>query len=33
VEASTFQQGDIGHFVVTADAIDTLDTLMEPAAE
>ena len=31
--SSTFQQGDIAHFVVTSDSIDKLDGLMEPAAE
>jgi trk system potassium uptake protein TrkA len=30
---STFQEGDIAHFIVHKDATDTFDTLMEPAAE
>jgi trk system potassium uptake protein len=33
VEGSTFQQGDIAHFIVTFDAISRLDVLMEPLAE
>jgi Trk K+ transport system NAD-binding subunit len=32
-EASTFQQGDIAHFVLTSEAIAKLDVLMEPVAE
>jgi trk system potassium uptake protein len=31
--ASTFQEGDVAHFVVSRDALDKLDTLMQPAAE
>lgn len=30
---STFQEGDIAHFIVHKDATDTFDTLMEPVAE
>lgn len=30
---STFQEGDIAHFIVHKDATDTFDTLMEPAAQ
>jgi trk system potassium uptake protein TrkA len=33
VENSTFQQGDVAHFVVTQDAMDKLDVLMQPVAE
>ncbi len=32
-ETSTFQQGDIAHFVATSEALGNLDVLMEPAAE
>jgi trk system potassium uptake protein TrkA len=32
-DKSTFQQGDIAHFIVHKDAIDTFETLMEPVAE
>ena len=32
-QTSTFQQSDIAHFVLTAEAIAKLDALMEPAAE
>jgi trk system potassium uptake protein TrkA len=32
-ETSTFQQGDIAHFVVTSEAIAKLDLLMEPTPE
>ena len=30
---STFQNGDVAHFVVQKDAVDMFDTLMEPVAE
>jgi Trk K+ transport system NAD-binding subunit len=30
---STFQDGDVAHFVVQKDAIEMFDTLMEPVAE
>jgi trk system potassium uptake protein len=30
---STFQEGDIAHFIVHRDATDTFDALLEPAAE
>ena len=30
---STFQEGDVAHFVVSRDALDKLDVLMQPAAE
>jgi trk system potassium uptake protein TrkA len=30
---STFQEGDIAHFIVHKDATDTFDALLEPAAE
>jgi trk system potassium uptake protein len=30
---STFQDGDVAHFVVQKDAVETFDTLMEPVAE
>ena len=30
---STFQNGDVAHFVVQKDAVDKFDTLMEPVAE
>ncbi|MFN2590571.1 MAG: TrkA family potassium uptake protein [Actinomycetota bacterium] len=33
VDNSTFQQDDIAHFVVTQDAVDQLDTLLQPLAE
>ncbi|HJP66553.1 MAG TPA: TrkA family potassium uptake protein [Actinomycetota bacterium] len=33
VENSTFQQGDVAHFVLTQDAIDQLDILLQPVAE
>ena len=32
-DASTFQSGDIAHFIVHKDAIDKLDVVLEPAAE
>jgi trk system potassium uptake protein TrkA len=30
---STFQEGDVAHFIVAKDHVDTFDTLLEPAAE
>jgi Trk K+ transport system NAD-binding subunit len=30
---STFQEGDIAHFIVHKDATDAFDTLLEPVAE
>jgi trk system potassium uptake protein TrkA len=33
VEGSTFQQGDVVHFVLTKDSFDRLDGLLEPVAE
>jgi trk system potassium uptake protein TrkA len=33
VQGSTFQQGDIAHFVVTKDAMGRLDALLQPVAE
>ena len=33
VPASTFQQGDVAHFVMLANSIDKLDVLLQPAAE
>lgn len=33
VEGSTFQEGDVGHFVVTVDSVDRLDILLQPVAE
>jgi trk system potassium uptake protein TrkA len=30
---STFQEGDVAHFIVHKDAMETFDTLMEPVAE
>ncbi|MGH2709826.1 MAG: TrkA C-terminal domain-containing protein, partial [Actinomycetota bacterium] len=30
---STFQDGDMVHFIVHKDHVETLDTLLEPAAE
>jgi trk system potassium uptake protein TrkA len=30
---STFQEGDVAHFVLTQEAVDRLDPLMEPVAE
>jgi trk/ktr system potassium uptake protein len=30
---STFQDGDVAHFIVQKDAVETFDTLMEPVAE
>lgn len=33
VETSTFQQGDIVHFVLSRDAMDRLDALLAPVAE
>ena len=32
-EGSTFQQGDVAHFVLTKDSFDQLDALMEPVSE
>jgi trk system potassium uptake protein TrkA len=31
--SSTFQEGDVAHFVVARDALERLDVLMQPAAE
>src|SRR5439155_13445907 len=31
--SSTFQEGDVAHFVVSRDAMDKLDVLMQPAVE
>jgi trk system potassium uptake protein TrkA len=33
VENSTFQQGDVAHFVVTQQAMDQFDVLLQPAVE
>jgi trk/ktr system potassium uptake protein len=33
IDNSTFQQGDVAHFVLSQDAVDQLDILMQPAAE
>jgi trk system potassium uptake protein len=33
IDNSTFQQGDVAHFVLTQDSVDQLDVLMQPAAE
>ena len=33
IEGSTFQQGDVAHFVIATAAVDKLDTLLEPVAE
>jgi trk system potassium uptake protein TrkA len=33
VDGSTFQEGDVAHFVVTVDAVDRLDVLLQPVAE
>ena len=33
VEGSTFQQGDVAHFIVTTEGLMKLDVLMEPVAE
>src|SRR5438105_4473824 len=33
VDGSTFQQGDVGHFVVARDALNRLDVLLQPVAE
>jgi trk system potassium uptake protein TrkA len=33
VVGSTFQEGDVAHFVVTIGAVDRLDVLLQPAAE
>src|SRR5436190_14869499 len=33
VEGSTFQEGDIVHFVLSKDSFDKLDTLLEPVSE
>jgi trk/ktr system potassium uptake protein len=33
VEGSTFQEGDVAHFVMTAEAVDRLDVLLQPVAE
>jgi trk system potassium uptake protein TrkA len=32
-EGSTFQQGDVAHFVLTKDSFDRLDALLEPVSE
>jgi trk system potassium uptake protein len=33
IDGSTFQQGDVGHFVVARDSLNRLDLLLTPAAE
>jgi trk system potassium uptake protein TrkA len=33
VDNSTFQQGDVAHFVLSQDAVDQLDALLQPAVE
>jgi trk/ktr system potassium uptake protein len=33
VDSSSFQQGDVVHFILQKDAVDTLDELLMPAAE
>ncbi len=33
VKDSRFQQGDVAHFILLTDAVDRLDTLLEPLAE
>jgi trk system potassium uptake protein TrkA len=33
VKGSTFQQGDVAHFILTRDALDRLDILLQPVAE
>jgi trk system potassium uptake protein TrkA len=33
VENSTFQEGDVAHFILTQDAVDQLDIMMQPVAE
>ena len=33
IEGSTFQQGDIAHFVLTKDSMDKLDALLQPVTE
>jgi hypothetical protein len=33
VATSTFQGGDVAHFVVLRDSVDRLDILMQPVAE
>jgi trk system potassium uptake protein TrkA len=33
VAGSTFQEGDVAHFVMTAEAVDRLDVLLQPVAE
>ena len=33
VKGSTFQRGDLAHFLVTRDAMSELDVLLQPAAE
>ena len=33
VQDSRFQQGDVAHFILLTDAVDRLDTLLEPLAE
>ena len=33
VDGSTFQQGDVAHFVLTKDSFGKLDTLLEPVSE
>ena len=33
VENSTFQEGDVAHFILTQDAVDQLDVMMQPVAE
>ncbi len=33
VKDSTFQKGDVGHFILLTDAVDKMDVLLEPLAE
>jgi trk system potassium uptake protein TrkA len=33
VDGSTFQEGDVAHFVVSVDSVDRLDVLLQPVAE
>jgi trk/ktr system potassium uptake protein len=33
VDGSTFQEGDVAHFVMTAESVDRLDVLLQPVAE
>ena len=33
IKGSTFQQGDLAHFLLTKDAMDDLEVLLQPVSE